>query len=159
MGVFLLHLYPTHATQIMISSVLSTLMVMLADSTDAATSAPFFGFMGVTSALVFACMGAAYGTAKSGVGVSAMGVMHPDLVMKSMIPLLWLVSSVSTVLLLLSSSVLPSIPPTTPASLVSLTWVLVLVSVSLVLPLVLLLVLLVTLVSVPPLNNLSFSSV
>merc|ERR1712063_148974 len=86
MGVFLLHLYPTHATQIMISSVLSTLMVMLADSTDAATSAPFFGFMGVTSALVFACMGAAYGTAKSGVGVSAMGVMHPDLVMKSMIP-------------------------------------------------------------------------
>merc|ERR1712100_254899 len=30
-------------------------------------------------------MGAAYGTAKSGVGVSAMGVMHPDLVMKSMI--------------------------------------------------------------------------
>merc|ERR1712173_330341 len=64
----------------------STLMVMPADSTDATTSAPFFGFMGVTSALVFACMGAAYGTAKSGVGVSAMGVMHPDLVMKSMIP-------------------------------------------------------------------------
>jgi V-type H+-transporting ATPase 16kDa proteolipid subunit len=70
----------------MLSTVLSTLMVML-QSTDATnTSAPFFGFMGVTSALVFACMGAAYGTAKSGVGVSAMGVMHPDLVMKSMIP-------------------------------------------------------------------------
>eukprot|EP00816_Leptocylindrus_hargravesii_P012601 CAMPEP_0196816164 /NCGR_PEP_ID=MMETSP1362-20130617/53808_1 /TAXON_ID=163516 /ORGANISM="Leptocylindrus danicus, Strain CCMP1856" /LENGTH=42 /DNA_ID= /DNA_START= /DNA_END= /DNA_ORIENTATION= len=31
-------------------------------------SAPFFGFMGVTSALVFANIGAAYGTAKSGVG-------------------------------------------------------------------------------------------
>jgi V-type H+-transporting ATPase proteolipid subunit len=30
-------------------------------------SAPFFGFMGVTSALVFANIGAAYGTAKSGV--------------------------------------------------------------------------------------------
>eukprot|EP00586_Coscinodiscus_wailesii_P012876 CAMPEP_0172493662 /NCGR_PEP_ID=MMETSP1066-20121228/25533_1 /TAXON_ID=671091 /ORGANISM="Coscinodiscus wailesii, Strain CCMP2513" /LENGTH=39 /DNA_ID= /DNA_START= /DNA_END= /DNA_ORIENTATION= len=29
-------------------------------------SAPFFGFMGVTSALVFANIGAAYGTAKSG---------------------------------------------------------------------------------------------
>ena len=68
----------------MISTVLSTLMIMLQSSAD--TSAPFFGFMGVTSALVFACMGAAYGTAKSGVGVSAMGVMHPDLVMKSMIP-------------------------------------------------------------------------
>merc|ERR1712137_432681 len=68
----------------MISTVLSTLMIMLQTTTD--TSAPFFGFMGVTSALVFACMGAAYGTAKSGVGVSAMGVMHPELVMKSMIP-------------------------------------------------------------------------
>ena len=70
----------------MLSTVLSSLMVLLQSSTDATTSAPFFGFLGVTSALVFACMGAAYGTAKSGVGVAAMGVMHPDLVMKSMIP-------------------------------------------------------------------------
>ena len=31
-------------------------------------------------------LGAAYGTAKSGVGVSSMGVMKPDLVMKSIIP-------------------------------------------------------------------------
>jgi F0F1-type ATP synthase membrane subunit c/vacuolar-type H+-ATPase subunit K len=68
----------------MLSTVLSSLMVLL--QTDPSTSAPFFGFLGVTSALVFACMGAAYGTAKSGVGVAAMGVMHPDLVMKSMIP-------------------------------------------------------------------------
>merc|ERR1712211_131165 len=30
--------------------------------------------------------GAAYGTAKSGVGISAMGVMRPDLVMRSIIP-------------------------------------------------------------------------
>merc|ERR1719238_831612 len=46
----------------------------------------FFGFMGVTSAIVFANLGAAYGTAKSGVGISSMGVMRPDLVMRSIIP-------------------------------------------------------------------------
>ncbi|CAE8614890.1 unnamed protein product [Polarella glacialis] len=46
----------------------------------------FFGFMGVTSAIVFANMGAAYGTAKSGVGISSMGVMRPDMVMRSIIP-------------------------------------------------------------------------
>jgi len=49
-------------------------------------SAPFFGFMGAAVALIFANLGAAYGTAKSGVGVSSMGVMKPDLVMKSIIP-------------------------------------------------------------------------
>jgi len=49
-------------------------------------AAAFFGFMGCTSALVFACLGAAYGTAKSGVGISSMGVMRPELVMRSIIP-------------------------------------------------------------------------
>merc|ERR1712070_346589 len=51
-------------------------------------SASFFGFMGCACALVFACLGAAYGTAKSGVGVSNMGVLHPDMVMKSIIPII-----------------------------------------------------------------------
>eukprot|EP00951_Prasinocladus_malaysianus_P036659 scaffold387965_cov31-Prasinocladus_malaysianus.AAC.1 len=32
------------------------------------------------------CMGAAYGTAKSGVGIASMGVMRPELVMKSIVP-------------------------------------------------------------------------
>mmetsp|Transcript_22318 Transcript_22318/g.48769 ORF Transcript_22318/g.48769 Transcript_22318/m.48769 type:complete len:175 (-) Transcript_22318:485-1009(-) len=49
-------------------------------------TAPFFGFIGAASALVFSCMGAAYGTAKSGVGIASMGVMRPELVMKSIIP-------------------------------------------------------------------------
>merc|ERR1711935_940107 len=49
-------------------------------------SSAFFGFMGVTSAIVFANLGAAYGTAKSGVGISSMGVMRPDMVMRSIIP-------------------------------------------------------------------------
>merc|ERR1712006_76755 len=50
------------------------------------STAPFFGFMGAAGALVFANFGAAYGTAKSGVGVASMGVMRPDLVMRSIIP-------------------------------------------------------------------------
>ncbi|CAI0444399.1 unnamed protein product [Linum tenue] len=42
--------------------------------------------LGAASTLVFSCMGAAYGTAKSGVGVASMGVMRPELVMKSIVP-------------------------------------------------------------------------
>jgi len=46
----------------------------------------FFGLMGVASAIIFANFGASYGTAKAGVGISAMGVMRPDLIMRSIIP-------------------------------------------------------------------------
>jgi len=53
---------------------------------DAPIYAPFFGVMGATSAMVFAAMGAAYGTAKSGTGIAAMSVMRPELIMKSIIP-------------------------------------------------------------------------
>merc|ERR1719379_3280322 len=49
-------------------------------------SACFFGMLGVSSAIVFANCGAAYGTAKSGVGIANMGVMRPDMVMRSIIP-------------------------------------------------------------------------
>jgi len=42
--------------------------------------------MGVSSALVFANIGAAYGTAKSGIGIASMGVMSPGLVMRNIIP-------------------------------------------------------------------------
>lgn len=57
-----------------------------AHASDGDQVAPFFGFMGAMSALVFSCMGAAYGTAKSGVGIASMGVMRPELVMKSIVP-------------------------------------------------------------------------
>ena len=40
---------------------------------DGDAVAPFFGFMGAASALVFANIGAAYGTAKSGVGIARWG--------------------------------------------------------------------------------------
>jgi len=48
--------------------------------------AGFFGVMGATSAMIFSALGAGYGTAKSGVGIANMAVMHPELVMKSVIP-------------------------------------------------------------------------
>jgi V-type H+-transporting ATPase proteolipid subunit len=43
--------------------------------------------MGCTCAIVFTCLGASYGTAKSGVGIAAMGVLRPDLIVKSTRPL------------------------------------------------------------------------
>ncbi|CAI4215380.1 unnamed protein product [Parascedosporium putredinis] len=48
--------------------------------------APFFGAMGCTAAIVFTCLGASYGTAKSGVGIAATGVLRPDLIVKNIIP-------------------------------------------------------------------------
>ena len=48
----------------------------------------FFGFMGVASALVFANLGAAYGTAKSGVGICTMGVLKPEKIIKAIIPVI-----------------------------------------------------------------------
>jgi len=47
---------------------------------------PFFGAMGATAAMAFSALGAAYGTAKSGTGIAAMSVMRPELIMKSIIP-------------------------------------------------------------------------
>ncbi|XP_022653013.1 V-type proton ATPase 16 kDa proteolipid subunit-like [Varroa jacobsoni] len=49
---------------------------------------PFFGVMGATAAMVFSSLGAAYGTAKSGTGIAAMSVMRPELIMKSLIPVI-----------------------------------------------------------------------
>lgn len=48
----------------------------------------FFGFMGVTFALVFANIGAAYGTCKAANGISFNGILHPDKLMRSIIPII-----------------------------------------------------------------------
>ena len=48
----------------------------------------FFGYMGIASALVLANLGAAYGTAKSGVGICTMGILKPDLIIRSVIPVI-----------------------------------------------------------------------
>ncbi|KNC47996.1 V-type proton ATPase proteolipid subunit [Thecamonas trahens ATCC 50062] len=49
-------------------------------------SAPFFGSMGAAAAISLGCLGAAYGTAKSSIGISAVGVLKPELIMRSIIP-------------------------------------------------------------------------
>lgn len=46
----------------------------------------FFGYIGVASALIFPNLGTAYGSAKAGVGICSMGVLNPDLIMKSVVP-------------------------------------------------------------------------
>lgn len=45
---------------------------------------PFFGALGCASAIIFTTFGAAYGTAKSGVGICSSGILRPDLIVKSM---------------------------------------------------------------------------
>lgn len=55
---------------------------------DDYNAATFFGYMGVAAALGFANLGAAYGTAISGVGVCSMGILRPDLVIKSVVPVI-----------------------------------------------------------------------
>ena len=57
-------------------------------ATGDAVHAPFFGYMGIASAIVFANLGSAYGTAKTGVGICSMGVLRPELVIKSIIPVI-----------------------------------------------------------------------
>ncbi|KAF7621587.1 hypothetical protein AFLA_011882 [Aspergillus flavus NRRL3357] len=48
--------------------------------------APFFAAVGCTCAIVLTSFGAAYGTAKAGVGISSMGVLRPDLIVKNIVP-------------------------------------------------------------------------
>lgn len=84
---------------------------MATSTADNPIYAPFFAVMGASSAIIFSCefllsqpyikcccssifvvfftgLGAAYGTAKSGTGIAAMSVMRPDLIMKSVIPVI-----------------------------------------------------------------------
>ena len=48
----------------------------------------FYGYIGIASALVFANLGAAFGTAKAGVGICSMGVLKPEKIIKSVIPVI-----------------------------------------------------------------------
>ena len=49
-------------------------------------SAAFFGAMGCASALIFANLGSAYGTAKSGIGLAHLGIIHADRIMRGIVP-------------------------------------------------------------------------
>ena len=57
-------------------------------SSEETNIASFFGFAGIASALVFANLGAAYGTFKSGVGICHLGILRPDRIIKSVIPVI-----------------------------------------------------------------------
>ncbi|XP_034481930.1 V-type proton ATPase 16 kDa proteolipid subunit-like [Drosophila innubila] len=48
--------------------------------------AVFVGGLGSASAIIFSSLGAAYGTAVSGVGIATMALSKPELIMKSIIP-------------------------------------------------------------------------
>ncbi|KIM96995.1 hypothetical protein OIDMADRAFT_105863 [Oidiodendron maius Zn] len=58
----------------------------MAESVQAPKFAPFFGMAGVASAMIFGCAGAAYGTAKSGIGIVGAGTFRPEIIMRSLIP-------------------------------------------------------------------------
>ena len=76
---------PFTASKIQFSSLIEFLFVFFIELGDP-NQAIFFGSMGVVSALVFANLGAAYGTAKSGVGIVSVAVLKPDLLFRSIIP-------------------------------------------------------------------------
>ncbi|KAI9711532.1 MAG: v-type proton ATPase 16 kDa proteolipid subunit 2 [Bogoriella megaspora] len=58
----------------------------MAESDLTPRCAPFFGMAGIAFAMIFGCIGAAYGTAKAGIGISGVGTFRSDLIMKSLIP-------------------------------------------------------------------------
>ena len=49
-------------------------------------NAYFFSYFGIACAVVFSNLGSAYGTAKAGLGVCSIGVIKPDLIVKSIVP-------------------------------------------------------------------------
>ncbi|KXG49915.1 ATPase, F0/V0 complex, subunit C [Penicillium griseofulvum] len=66
----------------------------MADSELAPKFAPFFSFAGIAAAMIFGSAGAAYGTAKSGIGIAGVGTYRADLIMKSS----WLQSLIPVVM-------------------------------------------------------------
>jgi V-type H+-transporting ATPase proteolipid subunit len=58
----------------------------MSSASEATAYAPFFGALGAATAMALTSLGAAYGTAKSGTGIAAMSVMRPELIMKSVVP-------------------------------------------------------------------------
>ncbi|ESU39079.1 Vacuolar ATP synthase proteolipid subunit [Giardia duodenalis] len=48
----------------------------------------FYSYLGISCGLAFSCLGSAYGTAKSGKGVVASGVMKPSAAMKNTLPVI-----------------------------------------------------------------------
>ena len=53
---------------------------------EAPAYAPFVGFAGCAAAMSLSAIGSGYATAKSGIGIAGIGGFRPDLVMKSILP-------------------------------------------------------------------------
>ena len=52
------------------------------------SSPQFFGYLGAAFAVIFANAGAAYGTAKSSVGIMNLGLVQPQKIFRSLIPVI-----------------------------------------------------------------------
>jgi V-type H+-transporting ATPase proteolipid subunit len=46
----------------------------------------FFGYLGIAFAMVFSNLGSAVGISKAGIGISSMGVLKPEKIVRSIIP-------------------------------------------------------------------------
>ena len=66
--------------------ILIIFLTLYIDATD--PTAYFFAYMGCAGALIFANIGASYGTAKSGVGMASLGVIDSTKVFKALIPII-----------------------------------------------------------------------
>ena len=73
--------------------------------------APYYGYMGIVFAMALSNVGAAYGTAKAGVGIMSSGVSSPDLIYKNLIPII--MAGVNGIYGLISSIVISNtiVPP------------------------------------------------
>merc|ERR1719284_396178 len=63
-------------------------LALLAAAEDASQTPYFFAYIGIASALVFANLGASYGTAKSAVGISSLAVIEPGKIFQGLIPII-----------------------------------------------------------------------
>lgn len=71
---------------------LSLLLDLLGNSTITnlcPVYSPFFGSFGIALAMCLTNLGSAYGIAKSSLGISSLGVMKPEVVMKGILPVIF----------------------------------------------------------------------
>ncbi|EGF83573.1 hypothetical protein BATDEDRAFT_8047 [Batrachochytrium dendrobatidis JAM81] len=78
--------------------------------------APFLGLAGAASAMMLSAAGAAFGTAKSGIGIAGIGQVKPDLMMKSLIPII-MAGIIGVYGLVVSVLIANNMDPTKPYSL------------------------------------------
>jgi len=76
----------TRRVRLQFDNIITAIMADGQASELAPNFAPFFGMAGISFAMILGCAGAAYGTAKSGIGIAGVGTFRPDLIMKSLIP-------------------------------------------------------------------------